>query len=395
MAFFSASSITYGVILDVGSGSVGVGILKSDEKEKMPTIIFSHRVYMRPAIESYDEGDRMRRMREALFSACLILSKDGLQALHDVDTGAQIGRMLVTCSSPWSHTVSRSVEFTPEKEFKVTETLVAELIQNAESEIAEHIDAPGFIGSQGLAVVERATVNIEVNEYHVDNAIGLHGSTLSLFHITGLIPEEILKAVEEVQEKILMQTKLSAHTYMLVAYCVLRDLFPNARTLSIVDVTAEATEIGIVQDGILEETIHVPYGSNTLIREIAEKTKGSPDDVMSYLRALGERMVHDEAYESVLAHLENYKQAVGEMLKRIHGRRAIPTTMVVTALPQLQRLFGAEIPKLAQSITGDAYTLLELQKNVLNEIANNRNDDVFIAIASRFFHKLHGCGELR
>ncbi len=390
----SQKTATYGVVLDVGSGSVGVGIIKSDHDERLPVIIFSHRVYMRLTTENAEPADRMRKMREALFSACLILSKDGLQALLDYDRGAKIGRILVTCSSPWAHTISRNVEYAPEKEFRVTESLIKDLARSAEDEIAEQIDEAGIAGSFGLSVVERATVNVELNQYQVDHPIGLTGSVLSLTHITGLVPQEILKAVNEVQDKILTHTQMSAHTYMLIVYCVLRDLFPKTTTLTIIDVTAEATEIGIVENGILRETLHVPYGSNTLIRDIAARTKGSPDDIMTYLRGLGEQVMDESIQKRALEHLESYADAVREMFKKIHARRTIPNTMVITALPQLQTLFSMQIPKIASEITGDEYTLLELQKGILDEIATNKNDDIFVTIIARFFHKLHGCGEI-
>lgn len=384
---------TYGAIIDVGSGSVGVGILKSDTREKLPEIIYVHRVYMRPAEDPTNTKDRLRKMREALFSATLLLSKDGMQTLHDHNPKARIKRILVTCSSPWAHTISRNIEFKKEHEFKITRSLISELVKSAEEEIISHINESDIAGSLGL-VIERATVNFRVNDYLINDPAGLKGTSLKLSHITGLVPEEVLSATYEVRDKILTGAELSAHTYMLVVYCVLRDLFPHTHSLSIVDVTGESTEIGIVEDGILTETTSMPYGSNTLVRDVSSKTGGSTEDVLSYLKALGEQALHDAESTKSKGHLTQYKKHLAEMLEELRTQRPLPQTMVITALPQLEPLFRSVIPEVAHHITNSDYTILEMQKGILNEIATKNNSDVFITIASRFFHKLHGCGEI-
>lgn len=389
-----AKSVTYGAIIDVGSGSVGVGILASDYNKKLPEIIFSHRVAMRVATNETKNEDHLRRMREALFSASLILSKQGLSALHERDKKARISRILVTCSSPWGYTVSKNISYTHDTELKVTESFIQDLVESVEKEIEGSVRELESEGFTQFVIVERATVDLKVNGYAIDNPLDQKGLEFELSHIVGLVPQDILDAVYEVQSKVLTDTKISAHTYMLISYCVLRDLFPKVTSLGIIDVTGESTELGLVQNGVLTVSVHSPSGYNTLIRSIEKKTKGSYEDIVSSLRLLGESTTQLADHTDTSIDLEEYTDALRSTLKKLHTTQSIPRTLVITAPPHLNAFFTTLIQSIFTDVTNDTYTALEMQGKILDEVALRENRDVFVAIAARFFHKLHGCGEI-
>ncbi len=383
-----SKTVSYGAIIDVGSGSVGVGILKSDQNEKLPEILFMHRELIRNAEGTAKQEDIARHMREALFSATLVLSKEGLSALRTFDTKAKISRILVTCSSPWAYTLSKKTHYTDKKEFKVTEALINELTHKAETEIEKELEQTSFLGSLGLKVVERATVATELNGYVVHNPINLTAQTLSLSQVTGLVPDEILAAVHEVQEKILTNTEISTHTYMLVAYCVFRDLFPKQDSFTIIDVAGESTEIGIVQNGVLLRSAHTSYGSSTLVRSICKKTKSPPEDVLTFLRALTEKTAKKELHENMTGHLLAYSDTLKETLTELQKDGGIPNTIILTALPQLESLFKIIIPEITEVTVGSKFSLLNLKRETVEEIAIQGGPDIFISIASRFCQRV-------
>jgi hypothetical protein len=68
--------------------------------------------------------------------------------------------------------------------------------------------------------------------------------------------------------------------------------------------------------------------------------------------------------------------------------------MVVTALPELASIFAQRIPYITKREAGQDISILEMHPFILDELAEEENGDPFISIAARFFHKLHGCGEL-
>jgi len=384
------STTTYGAIIDIGSGSVGVGIVESNTQEALPNVVYAHRELI--PIKNLDEetarAEQLRKMHQALFAASVQLGNEGVSALSAHNSDARVRKILITCASPWSHTVTKEITYAPERSFDITKKLLTDVVHQAEEEIEEDISTDDVLRPLGLKAVERATVDIIINGYHVHDAVGKHAQSMTLATVSGFVPKEIVETAHEVQDKIFPDTSLSCHTFMLVIYCVFRDLYPHTDDLCIANVTGESTELGIVEDGVLTHTVHVPFGSSTLVRKIAHAKGTSPADVMSALRG---KSLDPSAHA---AHAQAYDDALREKLTELFAYVPIPGTVVTTAPPGLQTFFSQRILANIEAVTGNRPTILELHPSILKEIANSENQDPFITVASRFFHKLHGCGEI-
>ncbi|QQR65190.1 hypothetical protein IPH92_01235 [Candidatus Kaiserbacteria bacterium] len=388
----NSSDTVYGVLVDISSGTVGIAIVASPKGAKLPQLIYTHRNTMRITEHGSEKSENIRRVREALFSASLILSQEGKQVLNEFDSNAVITKMYVTCSSPWSYTVARTVHFEDNVPFRITNSIINDLIQSAESEILNHIRGVEHVTSNGFSIVERATVDITVNDYPVVHPLNLKGTILGLSHITGLVPQEILDAVNEVQEKLFTETELRTHTYMLIMYCVLRDIFPRLNTLCIVDITGEETEFAIVENGLLIENSSVPVGSNTFIREIMKSTGKPSADIQSHMSLVGNE-AHLNAAEFT-PHIESYKKQISETLSQLLEHRSIPADIVITAHKPFERFFAPIIENVFKDTIKNEPRILSISQNIIDEISHGAGDDVYLALGARFFHKLHGCSEL-
>ncbi len=384
----------YGIIIDISSGSVGIAIVESDKAKPIPRVIFSHRMNMRIGKTNTMPGERMRQMRETLFSASLLLSRDGLAALSAHNSRAKISKIFLVCSSPWAHTISRNVSYEGETDFKVGTELITDLESSAETGLEKDIDDPSLAFSADFQVVERATVDVRVNGYSVQDPLDLTGKTLSLSHVTGFILKDIIAAVEEVRDKILTNTEIQAHSAMLVSYCVFRDLFPKTSDLTLINVTGESTEIGIIEHGVLLETHSVLYGSNTLIREITGNTDQTPEYIATMLRTYSEEKLSNESRDVIDTHAKMYDVELVKLFETVHARRNIPKTIIVSAEPSVEHFVLGRILKMLGQVTGQESDVLHIKDEVLDHIVEDENADKRLAIQARFFHKLHSCGEI-
>lgn len=385
------SASTYGVLVDIGSGTVGVAIVASNQGDILPKLLYTHRFMMRVSEHSRSQSDNFRKVREALLSASLVLSQAGYSALREHDPKARITRMYVTCSSPWSYTISRNVDYKANEPFKVTQALITELIEGAEREMITHLSGETTFGKDGFDVVEQSTVDVTINEYPVPNPIGLKGTALSLSHIAGLVPKGLLTFIHETQDKLFPNTELRIHTCMLVMYCVLRDLFPRAHTLCIIDVTGEATEFGIVENNLLIENSNIPSGSLTLVRETMGETDKPESDVLTSIQAFGD---HTEMTEPPFSkHMQKYEEAVTKAFSSILERRMLPSSIVITAHRPFEKIFKHMVTSAYTTATKKVPTILSIEPKVIEEISEGANGDVYLALGARFFHKIHACGE--
>jgi hypothetical protein len=377
----------YGALIDIGSGTLGVAIVASDLANKLPVIVYMNRITMRVGKRNGYNNENLRRVREMLFSASLILSQEGFKALREFDEDARIDELCVTCSSPWSYTVSRHVEYKDDEPFKVNSTILKDLIDSAESEIVAYVREKTSVKDESFDIVERATTNVTVNEYPVANPLHVEGSMLTLSHIAGLIPTKIMGSVHEIQDKLFPGTQLHAHTSMLVMYSVVRDLFPRVHSFCIINVTAEATEFGIVEDDVLMENSFVLKGTNAFVQGIMERSERPLADIQSSMRSFGKDGIPEDA--DLLAESLLYKKSVSEGIESILERRAIPNRFIITAHEPYKSYFREMIGESLRATLTKKPDLLAMDEHLINEISHGAGEDVYLALAARFFHKLH------
>ena len=385
-------SVLYGVFFDISSGSVGVAIVASKIEDKLPQIIFSDRIHMRATTHGNNTDENIRKIREALFSVALTISQNGASALTAHDPNAKITKIYVTCSSPWSYTVARNVHYENDEPFKITPSILDDLIRSAEEEIITHLQSISILHDARFEVVERATVDIAVNEYPVHDPLSLEGKTLDLSHVVGAIPKDILLAIHEVQDKLFPKTELRAHTYMLVLYCVIRDIFPKLQSVCIIDVTSEATEFGIVEHNLLTENISIPFGSHTVKREDAESTDRPLVEIES---EIAEYTPNSALPESLILVRERYEKHVEEALTDLLTRRMIPGDIIITAQKKDYQFFKEALENALKRICAQNVRIISIEDQIVREVSGNTEPDTYLALGARFFHKLHGCGEIR
>lgn len=385
----------YGVILDISSGSIGISIVEVKQTDSYPQTLFAYRTPFRLTTTSSDSTrDEVRKVREALLSASLVLSSEGMQALRDHNPSAEIEKLLVTCSSPWAYTFARSARQEKHEEFKVTKHVLNDLIREAESEIFTEVQNQRSASNRNFTIVERATVDVHINDYLVERPYGLKGTSLALTHIAGLVPLEIAQTVEEMHEKVLPKSELQIHTSMLVHYCVLRDLFPKEHSVCIVRVTADATEFGIVENNLLIDNSFVPYGSHALVHETASSKNRPTSDVYTDVVEC-ESANSSENAQTFEPFATEYIGAVKAHINLICESRLMPKQVLIVAPSEFTTIFKELLTKALTERSAEEHIITVVDGTVMPELAKEEhvNHDTALGIGARFFHKLHGCAE--
>lgn len=381
----------YGAIIDIGSGSIGIGIVESSQENKLPTLLYTHRIPMRVSAEKIRDEEQIRRVQEAIISASMILSEEGGSALTKRNPKAKLSRLFTTCSSPWSYTVARNAHYEDAQTFTITKTLFDDLVKSTEAEIFSYVRSVPSMNST-FEVVERATVDVTVNDYPVNNPINLKGTTFGFSHIAGVVPIEIIKSINEVQDKLFPDSEMHTHTFMLVMYCVMRDLFSNMHSVCLIDVTGEATEFGIVENNLLCENSFIPYGSNTFSRDVMKQTGKPLADVHTFLSAFE----NDTVLQSIdiQASMQKYEEILQSAMQDIIDRRSLPSQIIITTPRAYEKIFRKMIGMVLDTLSKKKPQIISIEQKFIEEISKNADGDVYLALSARFFHKLHGCGEI-
>jgi hypothetical protein len=383
----------YGAILDIGSGSVGVAIVASDPTEKYPEIIWSHRERMLFRDTDVIE-DASKHITTALLNTMLMLGSEGLIVLQEHERGASIDTIQVAISAPWSYTITKSVSYSNDEPFEITKKLIAELIEAAQEQALQAIDENDIIKKLGLEMITKATINISANNYNTQNAYGQTAQTVSVAHVSAISQKRLLDSIRDGKEKVLPRAAVERYAFMLIFYCVLRDLAPDTSEVCLIDVTFEATEIGIVRDGILKYSTHAPFGSYTIAREISSVCDVPKEEALGFIRgntALLETLSTQKKsdLETVLA---NYEEKMVALFQRTGDTLSIPRPLFIHADVRLEPFFSERIKNAAMQATKSEHGV-HLVTSKLFE--NSKINDSALLLSAYFFHNMHACEDFQ
>lgn len=379
--------VTYGVLLNVSSASITVAIVESKTAASLPIILYTNETLLRTGTTESD----LRRVREALLSIILTLSQEGLSALRTHNPHARIQKILVSCGAPWAHSVARKVSYENEEAFKVTEGILNDLVQSAEEEIHTYLEKEAS-ALDDFVVVERATTDISINDYVVENPISKIGTTCGLSHMVGLIPKELLEALTEARDRLFPDTELVVHTSLLVSYCILRDLYPHTDAFTIIEVSGEATEFGIVEHNLLSQNKSFPYGSATFIRAIAKEKECPVSDAATLVAAQGKNhLTEDPQFET---QVHTYTDLVRTCMQEMTQKQTLPRATVIIVHHSFTQIFK-DMNRLAYlALEKTEPQIISLEEQLFHEVTPGIVCELPIVITSQFFHKLSQCGAL-
>lgn len=403
MGLFSSGSsdVRYGAIVDIGSGSVMVGIVRSEFSKEHPTVLWSKREYVLLK-ETGGLQQSARNILTALMNAIVILGNEGTVALREVDSGAKINHMQVSISAPWAYTISKTVSLDAEEPFEITKQLITELTEAAQKKTLEEIKENEITEILGLDVIARTTTDIIANGYRTGEPFGQMASSISLAHVSAVAQLDLIDTAEQTKDKLLPTADLQKFSFMLMYYCVIRELYPAATEFCLVDVTYEATEIAIIRDGILRYATHAPVGMYTLAREIVANLNIPPEEAFTHLTSTESNTPESlsEKDATIIRKVtSNYQKVLGDLFKQTGDTLSIPKTIFLHTDPHTEHFFHKQINAGAELATHGSHIVHEVTAELLTskytpeekQELEEKHRDTSLLVSAQFFHKQHHC----
>lgn len=371
-------------IIDIGSGSVGIALIHSKEAEEKPTVIWTHREYVLLR-DIKNLSDSLKSINTALVNAFLELGNTGLSELRTYDKSLRVEYVQTSISAPWAYTITRTVHYTSEKPFQISSNLIQQLTEAAQNQALHAVKELG-LSIQGLELITDATVNLTLNGYTIPHPSTQKGKSLSLSNISAITQRSILSTLEDSLQKILPKTENSSYSFMFLYYCMLRNLHPDTAEVCLIDITSEATEIGIIREGVLEHVTHAPYGTFTLAREISAACNIPKEEAYTYLKG-GESFVQTklspENQANLTKVLDAYDKKISELFTQTGDALSIPKTLFLHCDVHTEPFFSEHIKK-ASSLTTQSLHSIRLVTSKL--VGEDQVSDSALMFSAHFFH---------
>ncbi len=381
MSFFSRKETPerVHVVIDIGSGSVAVALVHTKE-DATTDFLWSHREYI--LTKGYtDIKELLRDIHTALMNALLEFGSNGLRTLQGELRPKDIEGILVTVSAPWAHTATQVVRFEKEEPFTVSDEFIDDLIKTSKKETEE---SQKQIAALGLQTISETVAEITLNEYVVADPDGKEAKAVTVSIITSAVQEKIISSVQEGIEKILPGVSISFFSFIDVLYKTLKILKPHTSEIVIVDVTDEASEVGIVRDDVLRHCNFAPAGLYSIARNISAELGLPKEEAYSLLKHTAEdlkEMYKAAEQEKLTALFTAYEDALVQLLQDTGDSLNIPQSIFVHTDSNTAPFVLERVKNAAARVSTTKKTILLISKEAFGE---EKATDSAIALGAYF-----------
>lgn len=387
------------VVLDIGSASIGGALVQLSYNEK-PLIIYTTRKDMTFASE-VDPERLLESMKKTLKSVLLDVQKSGFKSTAAVSLGKQkVEAVYCTFSAPWYLAEPKQVSHMY-KEQKTIDSKFVEKILHSEEEvfINDAIKEYASKDKDDLYLLENVLINVEIDGYDVRKLSGQKTQDLELSILSTMIPSRVADAVIDTVSSVLHVKDLHLHSFALVSFGVVRDVFDKENFL-LLDISGEVTEVNLVHEGKLLESGTFPFGLHTFARKLSKSLNSSTEEVLSKLSMKQDEessiLVFEDTEKQIIDEVENQwcKEFVG-LVNEFAKEHSLSPNIVFIGDEKYSEFFKGLFHKevIIDSISyGFKPNVTVLDRDITKPYVYNAKDskeDVFLAIETVFFNTSH------
>lgn len=284
-------------VFDVGSASVGGAIIKISSENK-PEIIAASRV---PVNFLWDINFQAfwRCARNSLKKVLNSLAKDSLE---------RPDKILCVFSSPWFISQTRIISLKKNEPFEIKKEFLEKLIDNEVRTFKKKWQSGNSRSGGEPEVFERNPMKVTLNGYPTRKPFGKKAKELKAYIYMSL---GMKKMADEIRSMILEDfgdRPVLFHTLPFVVSSVLDDVIRPEGGYIFADIGGEMSDISLVRDDVLEETVSFPFGRNSILRKISSEFKTSFKEASSLAEKFGSGRMNSSDTQKITPIMEAAKK---------------------------------------------------------------------------------------
>jgi hypothetical protein len=283
------------LLVTIGSGLISAGLVAFADGQK-PTIIYS--VFLPFKIEESPEKNKLASTMNSLLGQVLsLVIKDGLSQAYWKGKKKHIYSALVSFSSPWFVSKIKKIELQEGKAFVVGQSFIQSILESEKKIFVDEINGDKSKKSpDNIIVIENAFTDFKINGYSITNYLGQKTKNLTTSLYMSAVPKSVVDIVYGQLSKhfSIKAENISMNSFSFISFAVSENLFPALNDFLLVDVTAEMTDVVLVNKKSVAEIVSFPSGRNFIIRQIARKFGVSTEIAESLLRMSAGKKSDDE-----------------------------------------------------------------------------------------------------
>ncbi len=345
------------LLFDIGSDSIAGSVVHfSGISGVAPRIIHTKRLHWKNDTQSsYD--DLLRSMKYTLGNIARDIQD------RDFPLGANTG-IYVTLSAPWFAHDIRRAELSRGTVFTINQKTLEGIKQR---EMSAFYKESAEIYGEDFKLIEETIIDISVNGYTTANPIGQKTKHIDLSIYVSVSPKEVLSVIEDTLGRV-FHHNIEFQTSTLVTYVVSRDFFAKEKDYIFIDIGGELTDILVVRNNTIFQTLSFPLGIQFFNNSIAKSLGSSPHEAHSILTLASKNALQKDYKEKVLNAKQKaykaYEKHLEESLRQLAKKYKLPQEMYISGYS----FFEEDLKKLLEQEHVGQYSMLEIPFEV--EILN-------------------------
>ncbi len=277
------------LLVDIGNSAVRAGLVLF-EKNKKPQIIFTKNLPINP--DKKPKTDDIEDVTlQYLDQVMLEILKDNPEKAY-----SHPERIFCTLSSPWFFSKNKEIVIENKNDFYITESFIKDVLEKESASYKKELG-----GDEHIEVIEKIIVNTKINGYEITNPVGMKTKIAHFNLYLSVAPLSFIKNLEKkfYSHTHIDKSRIIYHSFPLVCKEVVNRLFGNGGDYGHIDMSGEVTDLTIVSNGLLEHTISLPFGKNTIIRQIGKELDLPYQVALSILHAYQMDILDEKTSETI------------------------------------------------------------------------------------------------
>lgn len=393
-SFATHKPYTSVALVDIGSTSVGAALARLSEKAdgvSLPTVVWCRRKEI-PFQQTVDPEHFFQRISGALKTVLGAMSTEAKESPQAV---------FCTFSSPWHVAQTRIAKSTFLQPSVVTPQIVDSLVGAEVAAFEAAYASPMSAESSGhAALLEQKIMRVRLNGYTVEKPYGKSAQEVEVALYISMSPQFFLDEVNRFIGEVFHRGIDQYHSLAFVSFSALRDIFPEREHFLMCDIGGEITDLSLIKNNLLVETVSFPKGRMALMRKAVSLLKRQPEEVLSMLTLHFEGLRGEDALSPKLNEIieqgrKEWLEAFYAAMTELRSRNFLANDIEITAPPLVRQWIGSALSSATHSlgVAGDVKLnthFIEasfLRKFVLFQDAT-RQFDAFLGLEAVFAEKI-------
>lgn len=380
-----------GLLVDIQSASITLSLVTKGKSADELVVIW--KLHTPINLQSAEPSSHIqKKMLGTLLESFMQLQVAGLPTIQKYHVGAEITDVQIIFASPWILLHNQFIEHKDTESFTITLGLLENLAHDTMSSL-EQIKSNSLPKTTIDYTLSEITANyypIDLTQLHTDSIVTNHVRFLC---ITTHVDKAVYDQVSQLAEKLCPKAVILTYPRPIVLKRIVSSLLPQLRNFCICDIDLELTTLTFVNTTGELSNIEIPFGINTLIRELAEELDLPKDHIKSVItdKNLYAEFSAGERQKAILDTLrKKLQETMHETIISYQGVVNIPKTVVYPHNETTDWLMANIVATSIGKITNIDHTTIYLSTQLGLELPHEERQ-----LAQYFFHNRDQIGQRR